>query len=250
MKKSVNKLNEEINAAAIMDEHVEKASALKIETKPLKDAPNITVAYLLTHKQKKYLVFKRTADFLTALVSLVILAVPFLIIAVIQKISAPKEPVFFTQTRIGRGGEPFKLTKFRSMKSSAPAYCSTSNFVNDGEYITPFCRFLRNTSIDELPQLFQVLTGKMSLIGPRPLIPQEEDVHKMREKAGVYQLKPGITGWAQVNGRDHVSDDEKVKFDAEYLRMFSFKMDLKIFFLTVKKVLKRADIADEEINHS
>ena len=241
----MNELNEEINAAAIMDEPVEKTSALKIETKPLKETPNITVAYLLTQKQKKYLVFKRTADFLTALVSLIILAVPFLIIAVIQKISAPKEPVFFTQTRIGRGGEQFKLTKFRSMKSSAPAYCSTSNFVNDGEYITPFCRFLRNTSIDELPQLFQVLTGKMSLIGPRPLIPQEEDVHKMREKAGVYQLKPGITGWAQINGRDLVEDVEKVRLDKEYLEKVGIKLDTRILFGTFFKVLKKSDIVEE-----
>ena len=213
----------------------------------------ITVAKTLKRhelgkKQQKYLFIKRAADFCVSFVSLVILAIPFLIIAIIQKIADPKEPIFFVQERVGKGGKIIKITKFRSMKSSAPAYCSTSNFTNDGEYITPFCRFLRNSSIDELPQLFQVFTGKMSLIGPRPLIPQEENVHKMREEAGIYQLRPGITGWAQVNGRDHVEDRDKVKLDLEYLENLGFKLDLKIFFLTIKKVLKKADI-EEGINN-
>ena len=198
----------------------------------------------LTAGQKNYLVLKRIADMCIAAVSLIIFAIPFLIIAVIQKIADPKEPIFFVQERVGKGGKIIKITKFRSMKSSAPAYCSTSNFTNDGEYITPFCRFLRNSSIDELPQLFQVFTGKMSLIGPRPLIPQEENVHEMREDAGIYQLRPGITGWAQVNGRDHVEDSDKVKLDLEYLENLGFNLDLKIFFLTIKKVLKKADIEE------
>ena len=200
--------------------------------------------YELTAGQKNYLVLKRISDICIAFVSLIILAIPFLIISIIQKIADPKEPIFFVQERVGKGGKIIKITKFRSMKSSAPAYCSTSNFTNDGEYITPFCRFLRNSSIDELPQLFQVFIGKMSLIGPRPLIPQEETVHKMREEAGIYQLRPGITGWAQVNGRDHVEDSDKVKLDLEYLENLGFKLDLKIFFMTIKKVLKKADIEE------
>lgn len=103
---------------------------------------------------------------------------------------------------------------------------------------------MRRTSIDELPQLFQVLTGKMSLIGPRPLIPQEETVHKMREQAGVYQLRPGMTGWAQVNGRDFVEDEEKVNFDREYLEKIGMKMDMRILFMTLKKVIIKADISE------
>ena len=103
---------------------------------------------------------------------------------------------------------------------------------------------MRDSSIDELPQLFQVLTGKMSLIGPRPLIPQEEAVHRMREQAGVYQLRPGMTGWAQVNGRDLVEDNEKAEHDIEYLKAIGLKMDLKIFFLTIKKVFRKEDVAE------
>lgn len=104
---------------------------------------------------------------------------------------------------------------------------------------------MRRTSIDELPQLIQVLSGKMSLIGPRPLIPQEENVHRMREQAGVYQLRPGMTGWAQVNGRDFVEDEEKVRMDVEYMRNIGLKMDLKIFAMTIKNVLGKKDIKDE-----
>ena len=130
------------------------------------------------------------------------------------------------------------------MKSSAPHDCPTKDFNEGEQYITKFGRFLRDSSIDELPQLFQVLTGKMSLIGPRPLIPQEEAVHKMREQAGVYQLRPGMTGWAQVNGRDLVEDNEKVKFEQEYLEKIGLKIDVKIILLTIKKVLKKADIEE------
>ena len=132
------------------------------------------------------------------------------------------------------------------MQSTAPHDCPTKDFNEGEQYITKFGRFLRDSSIDELPQLFQVLTGKMSLIGPRPLIPQEEAVHKMREQAGVYQLRPGMTGWAQVNGRDFVEDNEKVEHDIEYLKNVGLKMDLKIFFLTIKKVFRKEDITEGE----
>ena len=179
-----------------------------------------------------------------SIVSLIVLIIPFVIISMIQKIIAPKESIFFCQVRIGRNGQPFKVTKFRSMKSSAPHDCPTKDFNEGEQYITKFGRFLRDSSIDELPQLFQVLTGKMSLIGPRPLIPQEEAVHKMREQAGVYQLRPGMTGWAQVNGRDLVCDEEKVRLDEEYLQNVGIKMDLKVFAMTIKKVLGKKDIEE------
>ena len=191
-----------------------------------------------------YACFKRFFDVVLSSLALIVLAIPFLSIAIIQKITAPGEPVFFRQVRIGRAGKPFMLTKFRSMKSSAPHNCPTKDFADAKQYITRWGKFLRDTSLDELPQLFQVLTAKMSLIGPRPLIPEEENVHKMREEAGIYQLRPGITGWAQVNGRDHVEDSDKVKLDLEYLENLGFKIDFKIFFLTIKKVLKKADIEE------
>lgn len=185
---------------------------------------------------------RRVGECVIAVAALFVLAVPFLVIAAIQKILDPAEPVFFQQERIGRYGIPITITKFRSMKSTAPHYCPTSQFDDGREYISKFGRFLRDASIDELPQLFQVVTGKLSLVGPRPLIPQEQEIHILRWKAGVYQLRPGITGWAQVNGRDFVADTEKVRLDTEYIRNIGFKMDVKICALTVKYVLQRKDI--------
>lgn len=198
----------------------------------------------LSRRQYVYLAFKRFFDFVIAFVSLIILLIPFAIIAIIQKIVSPKEPVFFAQNRVGKDGKIIKVTKFRSMKSSAPHDCPTKDFNEGEQYITKWGRFLRDSSIDELPQLFQVLAGKMSLIGPRPLIPQEETVHKMREQAGVYQLRPGMTGWAQVNGRDLVGDEEKVEFDRAYLESLGMKIDMRILLMTVKKVLTKADIEE------
>lgn len=242
-------MREAMNAVAVMDKPVEvpqKKAVQKEKTERNATVSDITHfdSYVLTHSQKKYLVFKRVADFVISLISLIIFAIPFVIIAVVQKSVAPKEPVFFRQTRIGRNGQPFKVTKFRSMKSTAPHDCPTKDFNECGQYVTKWGRFLRDTSIDELPQLFQVISGKMSLIGPRPLIPQEESVHRMREQAGVYQLRPGMTGWAQVNGRDLVSDENKVKLDCEYLQKIGLKVDFMVLFLTVKKVLKGTDIEE------
>ena len=201
-------------------------------------------AYSLTARQRRYLPVKRAMDFLIALALLLVLAIPMAVIALIQKLTDPHEPVLFRHERIGRDGKPFTLTKFRSMKSSAPQYMAAGYFANSEEYITRFGRLLRSTSLDEVPQLFQVLTGKMSLIGPRPLIAQEERVHELRKAAGVYQLRPGMTGWAQVNGRDLVTDEDKAAYDREYLENVAFAMDWKIFWVTVKKVLLRMDIKE------
>ncbi len=200
--------------------------------------------YLLNAAQKRYLVFKRALDIVISFTALAVLAIPLVIVILIQKISAPKEPVFFIQTRIGRNGIPFKLIKFRSMKSTAPHNCPTKDFDGGDQYITKFGRFLRNTSIDELPQLFQVLFGKMSLIGPRPLIPEEGVIHEMRKRAGVYQIRPGMSGLAQVNGRDLVDDEEKVRLDIEYIQNIGLKMDAKVFSSTIKYVVRGSDIEE------
>ena len=200
--------------------------------------------YTVTAGQKRYLAVKRALDILLALVAFIVLAMPMAVIALILKLTSPRETVLFRHERIGRNEELFTLTKFRSMKSSAPKYMASGYFENSEEYITRFGRILRSTSLDELPQLFQVLTGKMSLIGPRPLIPQEETVHALRRAAGVYQLRPGITGWAQVNGRDLVTDEDKAAYDREYLENVGFAMDWKIFWMTLKKVLLRKDIKE------
>lgn len=200
--------------------------------------------YALTRRQKNYLAVKYAVDFLIALIAVLVLAIPMVLIAAVQKILEPREPVLFRHERVGKDGKKFMLWKFRSMKSSAPQYMAAGYFANSEEYITRLGRFLRSTSLDELPQLFQVLTGKMSLIGPRPLIPQEETVHELREAYGVYQLRPGLTGWAQVNGRDLVRDEDKAAYDREYLVNVGIAMDWKIFWTTIRKVLLRKDIKE------
>ena len=200
--------------------------------------------YMLTAKQKRYLALRRGVECFAACLLLLLLAIPFLFLAIIQKALAPKEPVFFRQERIGRNGKKITITKFRSMRSSAPHYCSTSELSDGGQYISGFGRFLRDYSVDELPQLLQVVSGRLSLVGPRPLIPQEAEVHRMRLRAGVYQLRPGITGWAQINGRDLVTDRQKVELDFEYLQTVSLKTDLKILKETVKKVFRREGVRE------
>lgn len=198
----------------------------------------------LTPEQKSYLKIKRVLDVLISGMALIILAIPFLFVALLQKLSSPSEPVFFRQKRVGQNSHVFYITKFRTMKSTAPKYSSTGDLKNAESYISKLGRFLRDTSIDELPQLFNVLMGDMSLIGPRPLIRQERSVHYLRRYYGVDQLKPGITGWAQINGRDLLNDYDKVFYDREYLKNVSAAFDAKVFFDSVLKVLGRKDIQE------
>lgn len=198
--------------------------------------------YEMTARQKAYLPVKYMLDKIVALAGLILLVVPFFVIALIQKIREPKESVFFVQERVGQYGKTIRIVKFRTMKSTFNPYLDTNHAAAHNGEMAKFERFLRNSSIDELPQLLQVLTGEMSLIGPRPLIPQEKEVHRMRMAAGVYQLRPGITGWAQINGRDYVSSDKKVALDRVYLEQVSLGTDIKILVKTVKQVLKQTDI--------
>ena len=199
--------------------------------------------YLLTTEQRRYMKVKRVLDFIAALLMLIVLAVPLLVVIAVQKCTSPHEPVFFKHRRVGKDGEIFDLIKIRSMKSTAPKYEAAGTFTDSKRYITPFGRFLRNTSIDELPQLFQVLSGKMSLVGPRPLIPQERAVHRLRRQYGVYQLRPGITGLAQVNGRAALPDAAKAALDKEYLEGMCFSLDCRILWKTVRKVLSGENVS-------
>ena len=201
---------------------------------------------LLTPAQEKYLKRKRVFDVLISGMALIVLAIPFLFVAVLQKLSSPNEPVFFRQKRVGQDSHVFYIVKFRTMKSTAPKYSSTGNLQNADSYISKLGRFLRDTSIDELPQLFNVLVGDMSLIG---LIRQERSVHFLRRYYGVDQLKPGITGWAQINGRDLLNDYDKVFYDREYLKNVSMAFDAKVFFDSVLKVLGRQDIKEGVTAH-
>lgn len=202
---------------------------------------------LLTEKQKRYMKIKRFFDIAMSGLALLVLILPFAVIAAVQKISSPHEPVFFRQMRVGQNGHVFYITKFRTMKSCAPKYSSTNDLQNAEQYISKVGRFLRSTSIDELPQLYNVLKGDMSIIGPRPLIRQERSVHYLRKYYGIDQLKPGITGWAQINGRDLLNDCDKVFFDREYLKQMSACFDIKVLFGTIHKVLRRKDIHEGKI---
>lgn len=199
---------------------------------------------ILTQKQRNYLKVKRILDFIIALIALILLLPILLIVTIAIKIESPHEHVMFKQRRIGQNGIPFTLYKFRSMKQGTPEV-STTEFVEAENYITKIGKILRKTSLDELPQLWCVLTGKMSLMGERPLILQEDEVHYLRNYYGIYQLKPGITGLAQINGRDTMGDYEKVRWDRAYVHNVSFAMDFSIFLQTVKKVLKSEGVVDE-----
>ncbi len=181
---------------------------------------------------------KRTFDILASFLLLAILLIPFIIIGIISAI-CDGWPVFLRQERYGKSGSVFKIIKFRTMKNGAPTVAS--NDINE-QYITKWGRFLRKTSIDELPQLINVLKGDMSIVGPRPLLLKEDKIHKLRQKNNIYSVRPGITGWAQINGRDNVSAEEKTKLDREYIDKRSLFFDLKIILHTFIPVIKQENV--------
>ncbi len=202
-----------------------------------------TAPFTPTKQFIRYNRCKRAMDFFFALLLMVPGAVPSCVIGILVTASS-RGPAIFSQQRIGRNGKPFKCYKFRTMRKDAPHNCATPDLVDADKYITPLGKVLRKTSLDELPQLFNVLKGDMSFIGPRPLIPEESDIHEERMKRSVYLLRPGISGLAQINGRDRVDADTKVKYDEEYLRNISFCLDAKIVFRTFFGVLKGNDIVE------
>lgn len=196
-------------------------------------------AYRLKTSQKIYCGFKAVADFVIALVALIVLSPIFFGTAIAIKIDS-KGPVFFVQKRVGKNGKEFNCIKFRSMSMDARHDVAGYEYAEVNSYITRVGKVIRKLSIDELPQLFCMLTGKMSLIGYRPSQANEHELNEAREMYGVHQIKPGISGWAQVNGRDVLAAQPKKKaaFDAYYLRHVSLWLDIKIFFMTVVKVFK------------
>lgn len=169
-------------------------------------------------------------------------------VSIAQKVSAPDEPIFFLQKRVGKGAHCFNIIKFRTMKSSAPKNVATGDLENPQMYISKVGRFLRDTSIDELPQLANVVRGEMSLIGPRPLVYTEREIRFLRRWYGVYQVTPGITGWAQINGRDTVEVYDKVYYDREYVQNVSLKFDLKVIWKSIQVVLGRKGVVDGKID--
>ncbi len=178
---------------------------------------------------------KRVFDFLVASFALVILAIPMVVIALAVRLTS-KGPALYWSQRIGRLNEVFLMPKFRTMRINTPAV-ATHLLVDPSRYLTPIGGFLRKTSLDELPQLWSILKGDMSLVGPRPALYNQSDLIAARTEKGVHVLTPGLTGWAQVNGRDELEIPVKVDFDAEYLKNRSLRFDLRILFLTAIRVL-------------
>lgn len=185
---------------------------------------------------------KRTIDSLLSVMLLIILLPLFLLISIAIKITS-KGPIFFKQRRIGKDNKEFILYKFRTMKINTPNV-ATHLLKDSDSFITLVGRVLRKSSLDELPQLFNILKGEMSFVGPRPALYNQYDLIERRNKVGVYKLIPGLTGWAQVNGRDELNIEKKVIYDEYYLKNRSIFLDCKILALTVFKVLSRDGIIE------
>ena len=189
-----------------------------------------------------YATVKRVLDVFFSFLLLFFLALPMLLIWFSVRISSRGEGIF-KQARIGKNGKSFVCYKFRTMYKDAPSNTPSSDFASVEKYVTPIGRILRRTSLDELPQLFNVLKGDMSLVGPRPLISEETEVHRLRRESGVYSIRPGITGLSQINGRDYISNKRKAELDRAYLEAFGFIQDVKIIGKTVTGVISGDGIA-------
>lgn len=185
---------------------------------------------------------KRFFDFILSFIGIFLLS-PFLIMIAILIKTTSKGPIFFKQTRIGKDNKEFTIYKFRTMKVDTPNV-ATHLLENSDEFITEIGELLRKTSLDELPQLFNILKGDMSIVGPRPALYNQYELIEMRTKEEVQGLMPGLTGWAQVNGRDEIELDLKVKLDKEYKDRIGLWFDFKIIFLTIFKVFRREGIVE------
>ncbi|MFR3568584.1 MAG: sugar transferase [Paraclostridium sordellii] len=186
---------------------------------------------------------KRYIDIILSTLGIIILSPVFLIISIIIKLES-EGPIIFKQLRAGKDSKPFYIYKFRSMKADAPSL-STNEFEDVNLFITKIGKFIRRTSIDELPQLINILKGDMSIVGPRPVILNEKELILLRKEYNIDSILPGITGLAQINGRDIIGTEEKVKLDYEYLQNKSLNLDVKIVFITIFKVLRKSDIKKE-----
>lgn len=190
-----------------------------------------------------YSILKRLGDILLSLIGIMILCPIFMIIAIAIKFDS-KGPVIFKQKRFGIHKKTFYVFKFRTMKVESPKYVATRDLQNPEQWITRVGAFLRKTSLDELPQLCNILVGDMSIVGPRPVVVSERDVIEAREKYGANDVLPGLTGWAQINGRDNLSTDMKAELDGYYVTHKSLLMDIRCIVRTIPYVLKRKGIVE------
>lgn len=170
-----------------------------------------------------------------------------LIVAIVIKVDSPKEQILFRQKRVGKNNHEFTIYKFRSMRQDAPHEMATKNFENPEAYITPVGKFIRKASLDELPQLFNVFMGEMSIVGPRPLVPNEGKVLELREEYGANKILPGITDLAQVHGRDEITDENKAAYDGKYALNVSWLLDLSIIFKTILDVIHSRGVREGKI---
>ena len=186
---------------------------------------------------------KRVIDFILSLIGLIVLSPIFIILCIWIKLDS-KGPIFFRQKRVGKNKKHFNILKFRTMYIDTPKDMPTHMLSNPDQYITKAGKFLRKTSLDELPQIINILKGEMAIIGPRPALWNQDDLIAERDKYGANDIKPGLTGWAQINGRDELEIDVKAALDGEYVRRMSFPFDVKCFFGTITSVLKHEGVVE------
>lgn len=187
--------------------------------------------------------FKRLIDFVLSFIGIVVFLPVWLLLVLAIVIDDPG-PVFFTQKRVGMHKKLFRILKFRTMKTSTPHDVPTHLLENPEQYITRVGRILRKTSLDEIPQILNIFVGQMSIIGPRPALWNQDDLIAERDKYGANDIKPGLTGWAQINGRDELEIPVKARFDGEYVQKQSFLFDCRCFFGTIAKVLKHDGVVE------
>jgi len=193
-----------------------------------------------------YYLIKRIFDFTISLIAIVILSPLLILLALLIKLGS-NGPILFKQKRVGKNKAHFDILKFRTMKFDAPSNMPTHLLDNPEQWITPIGKFLRKFSLDELPQLFNILVGEMSIVGPRPALWNQFDLIELRDENNVNKLVPGLTGWAQVNGRDELSIELKVQYDKEYLERMSLWFDVKCIFFTVFKVLRSEGVVEGKV---
>ena len=212
----------------------------------------VSIARDKTKNLTIYFMVKRLLDCVLSVVGIIVLIPFFILIAILIKMDS-KGPVIFKQKRYGKNKKPFYIYKFRTMRLDAPRNVSKKEFNDSKKYITKIGAFLRRTSLDELPQLFNILLGQMTIVGPRPVVLKEKNLIIARDLYRANYIKPGITGWAQINGRDMLSTIEKAELDGYYVENMGLLMDLKCFFKTIQYVLKGEDILEGgegiDINH-